>query len=51
MGGFFGGIFSPTEGGAVGAFGALAISVPTRRVNIADLLRGRPQPNEPEATG
>lgn len=33
MGGIFIGIFSPTEGGAVGAFGALAIGVVTRRID------------------
>lgn len=33
MGGIFGGVFSPTEGGAVGAFGALTIGVLTGRIN------------------
>lgn len=32
MGGIFGGIFSPTEGGAVGAFGALVIGVVTGKI-------------------
>jgi len=33
MGGIFVGIFSPTEGGAVGAFGALVIGIITGRMN------------------
>lgn len=33
MGGIFAGLFSPTEGGAVGAFGALVIGVAIRRIN------------------
>lgn len=32
MGGIFAGIFSPTEGGAVGAFGALIIGIITRKM-------------------
>lgn len=33
MGGIFLGIFSPTEGGAVGAFGALMIGILTRKIS------------------
>jgi C4-dicarboxylate transporter, DctM subunit len=33
MGGIFAGIFSPTEGGAAGAFAALMIGIATRRIN------------------
>ena len=35
MGGIFAGIFSPTEGGAAGAFAALVIGIATRRINWA----------------
>lgn len=33
MGGIYGGIFTPTEAGAVGAFGAIIISLVMRRIN------------------
>jgi C4-dicarboxylate transporter, DctM subunit len=34
MGGIFAGLFSPTEGGAVGAFGALIIGLVKRRIDL-----------------
>ncbi len=33
IGGMYGGIFTPTEGGAVGAFGALVLALIKRRIN------------------
>jgi len=38
MGGIYGGIFTPTEAGAFGAFGAIIISAATRRLTIKSLL-------------
>jgi C4-dicarboxylate transporter, DctM subunit len=38
MGGIFFGIFSPTEGGAVGAAGALLIGVATGKMNFQDFV-------------
>ncbi len=43
MGGIWGGIFTPSEAGGVGAFGAFLIALGKRRLtraNIADALRG-----------
>jgi len=34
LGGIYGGIFTPTEAGAVGAFGAIIITVASRRLNL-----------------
>jgi len=34
MGGLFGGIFTPTEAGAIGAFGTLVLSVITKKLNF-----------------
>ncbi len=34
LGGIYAGVFTPTEGGAVGAFGALVIAIATRRMNF-----------------
>jgi len=38
IGGIYGGIFTPTEAGGVGAFGAIVISLASRRLNIKILL-------------
>ena len=40
MGGIFVGLFSPTEGAAVGAFGAIAIGVLTRRIGWREFVEG-----------
>lgn len=44
LGGIYGGVFTPTEGGAIGAFGALVISIAMGRLNfkkfLAALLEG-----------
>jgi C4-dicarboxylate transporter DctM subunit len=44
LGGIYGGVFTPTEAGAIGAFGALVISIAMGRLNfknfIAALLEG-----------
>ncbi len=40
MGGIFIGLFSPTEGASVGAFGALVLGVATRRIGWAEFLDG-----------
>lgn len=37
IGGIYGGVFTPTEAGAAGAFGALVIGLITRRLKRADL--------------
>lgn len=37
MGGIYGGIFTPTEAGAVGAFGAVVIAAVKRRLNLRTL--------------
>ena len=37
LGGIYMGVFTPTEGGAVGAFGALVITVSMRRINFKKL--------------
>jgi len=37
IGGIYGGVFTPTEAGGVGAFGALVIGLITRRLNREDL--------------
>jgi tripartite ATP-independent transporter DctM subunit len=39
LGGLYTGFFTPTEAGAVGAFGALVIAVVRRRLNLAKLWR------------
>jgi C4-dicarboxylate transporter DctM subunit len=39
IGGIYGGIFTPTEAGAVGAFGALAIGFATRRFKRQSVVR------------
>ena len=33
MGGIYGGIFSPTEAGAIGAFGAILVALARRKLN------------------
>lgn len=38
IGGIYGGVFTPTEAGGVGAFGALLIGVTTRRLSRADIV-------------
>jgi C4-dicarboxylate transporter, DctM subunit len=38
MGGIYGGIFTPTEAGAIGAFGAIAISTVTKRLTGKSLF-------------
>lgn len=38
LGGIYGGIFTPTEAGAVGAFGAIVITVAYRRLNFRKFL-------------
>lgn len=38
IGGIFAGLFSPTEAGAVGALGALAIGLVQRRINFRDFV-------------
>jgi len=38
IGGMYGGVFTPTEGGAVGAFGAIVISAATRKLNRTNFL-------------
>ncbi len=38
IGGMYGGIFTPTEGGAIGAFGAIIISAVTKRLNYRNLF-------------
>ncbi len=38
MGGIYGGFFTPTEAGAVGAFGALILGLAKRRINGRNLL-------------
>jgi C4-dicarboxylate transporter DctM subunit len=38
MGGIYGGIFTPTEAGGIGAFGALAIGLSTRRLSRQGLF-------------
>jgi len=38
LGGIYGGVFTPTEAGAIGAFGALVISVVMRRLSIKKFL-------------
>lgn len=38
MGGIFAGLFSPTEGGAVGAFGALLLGLAKRRIDFRALV-------------
>ncbi|MFH1647262.1 MAG: TRAP transporter large permease [Chloroflexota bacterium] len=38
IGGIYGGIFTPTEAGAIGAFGAMVITVAMRRLNGRGLL-------------
>lgn len=38
MGGMYAGIFTPTEGGAIGAFGAMLIGILRRRLNVKGLL-------------
>jgi C4-dicarboxylate transporter DctM subunit len=44
LGGIYGGVFTPTEGGAIGAFGALVIGIAMGRLNfkkfLASLLEG-----------
>jgi C4-dicarboxylate transporter DctM subunit len=44
LGGIYGGVFTPTEGGAIGAFGALVIGIAMGRLNfkkfLAALLEG-----------
>ena len=40
MGGIFAGLFSPTEGASVGAFGALALGVATGRIGWAGFVDG-----------
>jgi C4-dicarboxylate transporter DctM subunit len=37
IGGIYGGVFTPTEAGALGAFGALILGLVTRRLNLDDL--------------
>lgn len=37
MGGIYGGIFSPTEAGAVGAFGALLVVIVRRKLTLANM--------------
>jgi len=37
IGGIYGGIFTPTEAGAIGAFGAIVITVVMRRLNLRGL--------------
>ena len=37
IGGIYGGVFTPTEAGAAGAFGALVLGLVTRRLNRSDL--------------
>jgi C4-dicarboxylate transporter, DctM subunit len=39
IGGIYGGIFTPTEAGAVGAFGAVVIAAITRRLTVKKLLQ------------
>ena len=42
LGGIYGGIFTPTEAGAIGAFGALVIVIATRQLNrrvFSDILK------------
>lgn len=39
MGGLFFGIFTPTEAGAVGAFGTLVIAVARRKLTLKDFIR------------
>jgi C4-dicarboxylate transporter DctM subunit len=39
MGGMYTGIFTPTEGGAVGAFGAIVISFVTRRLTVGNFVQ------------
>jgi len=39
MGGLFFGIFTPTEAGAVGAFGTLVIAVIRRKISLRDFVR------------
>ena len=38
LGGIYGGIFTPTEAGAIGAFGAIVIGTATRRINCQNFL-------------
>ena len=38
IGGIYGGIFTPTEAGGIGAFGALAVSLARRRLTRSDLF-------------
>lgn len=38
LGGIYGGVFTPTEGGAIGAFGALVISIAMGRLNFKKFL-------------
>ena len=38
LGGIYGGIFTPTEAGAIGAFGAIVITAVSRRLTIKGLL-------------
>lgn len=38
MGGIYGGIFTPTEAGAIGAFGAIVISAATRKLNYRNFV-------------
>ena len=38
IGGMYGGVFTPTEGGGIGAFGALVIGVARRRLTYRDIL-------------
>ena len=38
MGGIYGGIFTPTEAGAIGAFGAIVISAISRRLTLQNLF-------------
>ena len=39
MGGIYGGIFTPTEAGAIGAFGSMVIVVAMGRVNVSSLYQ------------
>ena len=39
IGGIYGGFFTPTEAGAIGAFGAIIIALATRRINLRGLMK------------
>jgi len=40
LGGIYAGIFTPTEAGAIGAFGAIVITILCRRLKVKDLFHG-----------